>query len=70
MLVIDAAHHLHGSARAGAALSAAQAAGTTLVLGTSGADVLPPGVTPTHRLSLTTIDAPTATSPAAAGALR
>ncbi|WP_207204591.1 MMPL family transporter [Sanguibacter massiliensis] len=70
VLVVDAAHHLHGSARAGAALTAAQAAGTTLVLGTSGADVLPPGVTPTHRLSLTTIDAPTATSPAAAGALR
>jgi len=67
VLVVDAAHHLHGSEAAGAALRAAQAAGTTLVLGTSAPDVLPPGLAPTHRISL----APAAPgSPVAAGTLR
>ena len=53
VLVVDHAHHLHGDARAGAALAAAVQGGTTLVLGTTDPDVLPPGVTSTHLLTLT-----------------
>ena len=67
VLVVDAAHHLHGSPRTGDALLAAQEAGTTLVLGTSGADVLPPGIVPTHRLTLTSAPAG---APVAVGATR
>ena len=52
VLVVDHAHHLHGDARAGAALAAAAQGGTTLVLGTTDPDVLPPGVTSTHLLTL------------------
>ncbi|MGP7959450.1 MMPL family transporter [Sanguibacter sp. A247] len=59
VLVVDAAHHLHGDERAGLALRSALEAGVTLVLGSAGPDVLPPGLTPTHRLSLEPVVAAT-----------
>lgn len=52
VLVVDHAHHLHGNSHAGAALAAAAQQGTTLVLGTTAPDVLPPGVASTHLLTL------------------